>query len=156
MDRDISAELRQFVEDMGLRYEEEGFPPMAGRLTGWLLVCDPPHQTAGELASALGASPGSISTVTRMLVQCGLLERVAIPGQRTTAFRVRSRASTEVLKRLLGRAQAMRRLLSRGLEILEGVPEDRRERLRDQVDFHEFFEREIPTLLERYERERTT
>lgn len=155
MDERIRPELRQFVQDMGLRYEEEGFPPMAGRMAGWLLVCDPPHQTAGELAAALGASPGSISTVTRMLVQCGLVQRVAVPGQRTAAYRIRSRASSEVLRRVLERAHVMTGLLKRGLDILADAPEERRERLRDQHDFHQFLERAIPALLERYEMERT-
>jgi DNA-binding MarR family transcriptional regulator len=150
MTLDPTAGLRQFVEDMGLRYEEEGFPPMAGRLAGWLLVCHPPHQTAAELAAALGASPGSISTVTRLLVQCGLLERIAIPGRRGAAFRIRPGASTEILRRVLGRAHAMRELLARGLELRKGEAEERLARLRDQHDFHVFLEREIPALLERY------
>ena len=38
-----------------------GMTPMAGRMRGWLLICDPPEQTAAELADALQASRGAIS-----------------------------------------------------------------------------------------------
>ena len=151
---ETAQETRQFVEDMGLIYEKEGFPPMAGRLTGWLLICDPPHQTAGELAEALSASPGSISTMTRMLVTCGLVERIAVPGLRGAAYRIRPHASEEVLRRWAERIRDSRELASRGLQLLEGEAPERLERLRDHHDFHEFFEREIPALLERYEREK--
>lgn len=154
MIRATTPEIRQFVEDMGLSYEDEGFPPMAGRLTGWLLICDPPHQTAGELAEALEASPGSISTTTRMLVTCGLVERISVPGQRGVAFRIRRRASVEILRRWAEKSRASRELAARGLQLLQGEVAERQERLRDHHHFHEFFEREIPALLERYERER--
>ena len=32
--------------------------PMAGRMWGWLLICEPPEQTAADLAEALQASRG--------------------------------------------------------------------------------------------------
>jgi len=150
----LSRELRQFVEDMGLAYEEDGFPRMAGRVAGWLLVCDPPHQTAAELATALGASGGSISTATRLLIQCGCVERIAIPGQRGAAYRVRAQSSADVLGRALRRARAMRTLLGQGLEILRDASPERRARLHDQYEIHEFIEREIPALLERHGKER--
>ena len=148
-----SRELRQFVEDMGLVYEEDGFPRMAGRVAGWLLVCDPPHQTAAELAEALGASGGSISTATRLLIQCGCVERIAVPGQRGAAYRLRVQSSADVLGRALRRARAMRILLGQGLEILRDATPERRQRLHDQYEIHEFIEREIPALLERHGKE---
>ena len=52
---------------MGRYLGQYGLPPMAGRMWGWLLVCDPVEQTAGQLAEALHASRGSISGTGRML-----------------------------------------------------------------------------------------
>ena len=152
MDRPITPELDQFVEDMALRYEDEGFPPMAGRLAGWLLVCDPPWQTASELADVLGASPGSISTMTRMLIQCGLVERVAVPGQRTAAFQMKTGAAREVMAGWQTKTTKMRDLLRRGLGLLEGQSDERRQRILEQLDFHEFIERALPELLSGWDR----
>jgi DNA-binding transcriptional regulator GbsR (MarR family) len=149
----LELEVRQFIEDMGLFYEEQGFPPMAGRLAGWLLICDPPHQTAGELAEVLEASAGSISSMTRLLTQCGLVERVAVPGQRGAAFRHRTGASTELLTRALERSERACDLFERGLSLLGDHPPETRRRLRDQLEFHRFIRRELPALMERWEKE---
>jgi DNA-binding transcriptional regulator GbsR (MarR family) len=150
--RTLSPDVRQFIEDMGIRYEEEGFPPMAGRLAGWLLLCDPPHQTAGELADVLGASLGSISGMTRLLIQCGMVERVGVPGQRTACYRIKTGAASEIMSSWLEKTRALRELLDRGLEMAAGTPAART-RLQDQRDFHVFIERELPPLLEKWKRE---
>ncbi len=51
---------------------------MAGRMLGWLLICDPPHQSMNAIADVLQASKGSISTMTRLLIQLDLIERTGI------------------------------------------------------------------------------
>ena len=48
-----------FVEEMGQALATYGMTPMAGRMWGWLLICEPPEQTAADLAEALQASRGS-------------------------------------------------------------------------------------------------
>ena len=148
-----NAEIRQFIEDMGIRYEQEGFPPMAGRMAGWLLLCEPAHQTAGELARELDASPGSISAMTRLLTQCGMVERVGVPGQRTAAYRIKTGAASEIMSGWLEKTRAMRALLERGLDLGAELGEDARRRLQEQRDFHAFIERELPPLLEKWKRE---
>jgi DNA-binding transcriptional regulator GbsR (MarR family) len=138
---------------MGLRYEEDGLPPMAGRVAGWLLVCDPPHQTAGELAEVLGASAGSVSSMTRLLIQCGLVERVAVPGQRAATFRIRPQVPLEIMRRWLDGQTRKREILEGGLAALADAPPHQRERLEEQHRFHRFLEREVPLLIDRFERE---
>src|SRR6202044_2651959 len=55
------AELT-FADHMGRFYARRyGFPPMLGRLIGYLAVCDPPDQSVGELAEALLASRSAIA-----------------------------------------------------------------------------------------------
>lgn len=147
---DLTDDLRQFIEDVGLWYEKEGFPRMAGRLAGWLLICEPPHQTAGELADVLEASPGSISAMTRILVQCGLVERIAVPGQRSACYRIRPGTWSEVMRGWLEKTRKMRELAERGIELLEGHDSESRDRLFELRDFHAFVERELPPLLERW------
>src|SRR5664279_4454843 len=55
----------RFVEEMGQILASYGMTPMAGRMWGWLLICEPPEQTAAELADALHASRGAISGTAR-------------------------------------------------------------------------------------------
>ena len=49
----MTEEESAFVEEMGQALAGYGMTPMAGRMWGWLLICDPPEQTAGDIADAL-------------------------------------------------------------------------------------------------------
>ena len=148
-----AAELA-YVEDVALYFEQNGLPRMAGRVIGWLLVCDPPEQSAGELAAVLGASKGSISTATRLLVQIHLIERVALPGARRDYFRIRPDGWAERTRSSVGIVSEFRRLTERGLDLLGTAPPPRRARLEGVHDLYVWLERELPALLERYDIER--
>lgn len=144
--------MRQFIEDVGILYGEMGFPRMAGRIFGWLLVCEPPHQSAEQLANIVEASKGSISSMTRLLIQMGMVERIGIPGKRDTYYRIRSGSWTELMKNHLANLTAMRKLAERGLDLIAGRAPGSQQRLQELRDFHVFLEREIPSLLDRYEK----
>ncbi|MCP5095569.1 MAG: MarR family transcriptional regulator, partial [Chloroflexi bacterium] len=49
-------DAQYFVEDVGLFFEQVGLPRMSGKIMGWLLIADPPHQSMSELVEALQAS----------------------------------------------------------------------------------------------------
>lgn len=36
---------QQFVKDCGLYFQKFGLTHMAGSIMGWVLICDPPHQS---------------------------------------------------------------------------------------------------------------
>jgi DNA-binding transcriptional regulator GbsR (MarR family) len=148
------VEMRQFIEDVGILYGEMGFPRMAGRIFGWLLLCEPPHQSAEQLANIVEASKGSISSMTRLLIQMGMVEKIGIPGRRDTCYRIRSGSWSELMRNNLTNLTAMRKLAERGLDLIAGRAPESRQRLQELRDFHAFLEREIPSLLDRYEQGR--
>jgi len=153
MGKKYRTEKKEFVEIFGIFFERAGVPRIAGRIWGWLLVCDPPHQTAAELADAVSASRGSISTMTRLLMQFGLIERIGLPGERNRFYRVKSGAFTELLRAKMSFTTEVRKMAERGLELLKGEPPRARRRLEECRDFYTFFEREFPALIERWERQ---
>ena len=59
--------LLAYAEEWGLLFERWGLPRTAGRIWGWLHVCEPPQQTAAQLVDALGVSKGSICWADGML-----------------------------------------------------------------------------------------
>jgi DNA-binding transcriptional regulator GbsR (MarR family) len=67
--------------------EHYGLPPIAGRILGWLMICETPEQSAGEIAAAIGASRASLTTNMRFLTASGFVRRLTRPGaaQPTTA-----------------------------------------------------------------------
>lgn len=148
------AEQQHFVEDVGMAFEQAGLPRMAGRILGWLLICDPPYQSPGELSEVLQASKGSISTMTQLLLQLGLIERLSLPGRRRDYFRIKPDSWSEIMKRRMILIATFRQLADRGLELLNGHTPEQRERLEAMRSLYAFFEREVPALFERWERER--
>jgi DNA-binding transcriptional regulator GbsR (MarR family) len=138
---------RQFIEQVGLILESEGLPRMAGRLLGFLLICDPPEQSSAQLVAALSASKASISTNTRLLLHTELVEKVAMPGRRGSWFRVRSNAWEQLMEHQLSAITRFRRLLDEGVSMLSNAAPERRKRLEETRDFYVFMEREYPQIL---------
>jgi hypothetical protein len=146
-------ELGHFVEEVGLFYEQSGLPRMAGRIIGWLLVCEPPQQSMAELGRALHGSKASMSTMTRLLAQLGLVERVRLPGARTDQFRIRPNMWAETVKSRLDAYRRGRELADLGLAALARRPAQVRARLQAVRDMYAWYEVEIPKLVARWERE---
>ena len=124
---------------------------MAGRVMGWLLVCDPPRQAFDELVEALAASKGSISGTTRLLVQLGILQRTTEPGDRRTFFQIHPDAWTRFLAERVQTVAASRRLAERGMELLAGETPARRERVRSMHELYAFWEEEAHATFRRWE-----
>ena len=149
------AEAEQhFVEQIALLMEADGLPRMAGRIYGWLLLCDPPHQTATDLACVLQASKGSISSMTALLIRAGLIERFARPGDRRDYYRLRPGGMATLMREGMGRITAIRRATEDGLALVAKQPPELRERMLDFYDVMTFLEREYPALLDRWEASR--
>jgi DNA-binding transcriptional regulator GbsR (MarR family) len=146
-------ERSHFVEEVGLMFEAVRLPRMAGRLFGALLISNPPHQSNGELAEMLQASKGSISTMTRLLMQIGLIERVSLAGDRRDYFQIKPHAWAQMTKQRMAHISVMRQLAERGLKMLEGEPPQVTGRLREMHDIHAFLERELPLLDDRWVQE---
>ncbi len=153
MNDERQFEEKHFVEEVGLFFEQSGMPRMAGRILGWLLISDPSHQSTDQLAEALMASKGSISTMTRLLIRIGLIERTSLPGERHDYFRLKPNAWHQMLKDSLVQVAAARQLAEHGLELLEGKAHVNRLSLEEMHNMYAFFERELPALLERWEQE---
>jgi DNA-binding transcriptional regulator GbsR (MarR family) len=146
----------QFIEEVGLSFESVSLPRMAGRVFGWLLISKPPHQSPAELADILQASKGSISTMTRLLVQLSLIERISLPGQRRDYFRIKPNSWAELSKQRLAQITAFRKLADQGLKLLEQDDPLLRQRLEEMRDVHAFWEQELPLMTQRWEQRQQT
>ena len=152
---DSQTKDKQFAEEVGIVFEQTGMPRMAGRILGWLLISDPSHQSTEQITKALIASKGSISTMTRLLIQIGLIERLSLPGVRCDYFRLRSDAWQHMIGRgLTEEIKMVRQLADRGLELLGDKTPVTKNWLEEMRDVYTFLEHEFPTLLERWEKER--
>ncbi len=146
-------EERHFIEDAGLLFEESGHPRMAGRILGCLLISDQPQLSTTEIADRLQASKGSLSTMTRFLLQMGMIERVGFPGKRVDYFRIKAGAWPQLVRHAVYELSALRKLAERGLELVGGKDSELKERLQEARDLFAFVEREYPLLIDRWERD---
>lgn len=149
------ADKLEFVEQMGSLYEQFGAAPMAGRVVGWLMICEPELQTAAQLAEILKASKGSISTMTRYLLQIKTIERIKKPGERAAYFRFAHRPVSEIVAQRIAMFAQVEQLTKRGLELLDGTDAERRESFSQLHEFHVFMRGEMTKAVQRWERTQT-
>ena len=127
---------------------------MAGRMWGYLLICDPPEETAADIAEALHASRGAISGTARLLAGSGLIRRSTRPGDRREYFS----APAEALDSMLASAGAiyrqMREIAERGLAATADRSLEARARLQEFHDVMTFVEQEVPRVVGEFLRDR--
>jgi DNA-binding transcriptional regulator GbsR (MarR family) len=142
---------RQYAEHAAVAIEAMGMPRSWGKVLGWLLICDPPQQSSAELADALDLSAGSVSSATRMLVNAGLLRRVAAPGRRGKVYEMTDDAFIRAARS--DQFTRFRELMEDGLALVGDETAPRAQRARRARDLYAFLEREVPKLFERFESE---
>ncbi len=132
--------------------ERDGLPRMAGRILGWLLVCDPPEQSLESLAAALQGSRASMSTMTRLLARAGLVERFRPPAARRDAYRIRPGQWQALWRSRLEMVRQVTALLERGRALVARGDPGARRRIDELQEQYAWLEREMPRLLGRWSR----
>ena len=145
------AELT-FADHMGRFYARRySFPPMVGRLIGYLSVCDPPDPTIGELAEALLASRSAIAGAVKVLETIHAVQRSRVAGERMDRIRIDLSSSQSMdvteYKELL-------ELTREGLDVLREAPPERRAVLLETSAFAEFLVERMPRLEQEWEARR--
>lgn len=143
-----------FVEEMGQFLANIGMTPMAGRMWGWLLICEPPDQTAAEISEALQASRGAISGTARMLENAGLVRRTTRRGDRREYFSAPAAALESMLANAGALYRQLREIAERGLAATVDRPPEARARLEEFRDVMAFVEHEVPRQIAAFLRER--
>ncbi len=130
-----------FVEEMGQVLASYGMTPMAGRMWGWLLICEPPEQTAAEIADALQASRGAISGTARILATAGMIQRSTRRGDRREYFSAPPETFDSFLEGAGRIYRRFREMAERGLEAIADRPASSRARLQELRDVFAFVNR---------------
>jgi len=150
---DLTPEQSAFIEEMGQFLGGYGMTPMAGRMWGWLLLCDPPEQTASEIATALQASRGAISGTARILASAGFIRRTTRPGDRREYFSSPPESLDSMLSNAGVTYRRLREIAEHGLVAVDGRP-SAEARMREFRDVVAFIEEELPRLIDRFLRDR--
>ncbi|QWF82976.1 GbsR/MarR family transcriptional regulator [Amycolatopsis sp. CA-230715] len=128
--------------------------PMAGRVVGYLLVCEPAWQSIDELAAALQASRSAAALAVKDLAAIGVLQRERAAGERVDRVRV-------TIDESRGFDPAPYREVAdfarEGMRLLDDQSPERRQQLEEMASLGDFLAERLPRLLAEWrELHRTT
>jgi DNA-binding transcriptional regulator GbsR (MarR family) len=118
--------------------------PVAGRVVGYLLVCDPAWQSIDELAAALRASRSAIAGAVKDLESLGALQRGRAAGERMDRVRVTIDQTRGFDPAPYQEAAAFAR---EGLTLLIDQSAERRGPLEEMASLGDFLAERLPQLL---------
>ena len=130
----LSPAAEQYVERMGLIWEAEGLPRIAGRILGFLALQDAPC-TLDDIAGALRVSKASVSNDARRLEQLHLVERAGRPGDRRDYYQVAPDMPVRVVAQKLADLERLHAAMAAARDLPE-TPAPVRTRLASFASFH--------------------
>ena len=92
--------------------------------------------------------------MSRLLVENGLIERVASPLPRRDYYRFKPGGWVLYMRQWLGLMSALHQLAERGINLMEDKNPELKERLLEAHDLFSLIEERFPALLETLEQER--
>ena len=130
----LDSDALAFTDRMADFYAREyGFPPVAGRVLGYLLICQPPEQTVAGLSEAL-------------LARYHVVRRTRSAGQRMDHITLDPRALDPT--GFAGATYQEQATLAReALAMLEDGPSGRRSMIEEGAAFYDFLAERMPALL---------
>jgi hypothetical protein len=130
----------------GFYAREYGFPPVAGRLLGYLLICQPPQRTIAELSEELQASRTAITGAVTLLERYHAVRRTRSAGQRADHVGLDPRALDPTgFAADSYRTQAA--LAREALDLLTDDESGRRAMIAEAAEFYDFLAERMPALL---------
>ena len=119
---------------MGVHFEADGLPRIAGRIFG-LFILEGQPLSFGALADRLSISRASVSTNTRLLARMGLIDRIAVSGERQDYFRMADAPYARLLGGMAERARKAAQTATKAEKALAAAGPDARRRLRGFAEF---------------------
>ena len=143
-----------FADHLGRFYARRyAFPPMVGRVLGYLLVCEPRDQSIAELSEALLASRSAITGALDVLERLHAIRRSRAAGERMDRVRI-DFSSAEARGFDITEYQELGDLAREGLEVLSDAPPERRVDLLELAAFSDFLVEGTQALRQQWEARR--
>ncbi len=145
-----------FADHLGRFYARRyAFPPMVGRVLGYLLVCEPRDQSIAELSEALLASRSAVTGALDVLERLHSIQRSRAAGERMDRVRV-DFSSAQSRGFDVTEYQELGDLAREGLQVLAGASPDRRATLVELVAFADWLVDRTRALQDEWEAHRET
>jgi hypothetical protein len=129
------------------------FPPMVGRLLGYLAVCDPPEQSIDQLADALLASRSAIAGAIKVAEATHAVRRSRSAGERMDRVRI-DLSTPQSMGMDMSEYEELADLAREGLDVLRDAPAERRAVVLEMSAFADFLLEQVPRLQQEWEARR--
>lgn len=144
-----------FADQAGSFYAREyGFPPVTGRLLGYLTVCDPPQQAINDLAGTLLASRSAITGAVRQLEGYHAVRRTRAAGDRLDRVSLDPAAGLRPKGFSPAPYLEQAALAREALALLGDASPERRAVLADAAAFYDFLAKRLPEVLAEWQEQR--
>jgi DNA-binding transcriptional ArsR family regulator len=143
-----------YADHVGRFYARRySFPPMVGRVLGYLLVCEPQDQTIAELSEALLASRSAVTGALNLLESLHAVRRTRAAGERMDRVRV-DVSSAQSRGFDITEYQGLAELAREGLEVVRDAPPERRVVLMEMSAFADWLVERMGDLQQEWEAHR--
>lgn len=140
-----------FIEKLGFHFETHiNFPRIAGKIFAFLLISDPPEQTAKQITQKLQISKSSFSSMARLLIQTELLEEITKPGKRSRYYKIKEGVGEQSFTKRLESLIKVREILKDGRSLLEGKNSQLACRIDDLDEAYAFYEEGLSTMITKW------
>ena len=144
-------ERNEYIEKVGLFYEQYGLPKMAGRILGYLISAPNDHNSFDDLIAGLHASKGSISGNIKLLLTQNMIEKYMISGDRKSYFKVSTNSLNRIIEAKVVSITQFKDIIGMGLVFNEHQQTPARDELLSIHRYYEFLEQEIPLLKQKWD-----
>lgn len=145
----LTPDDHQFIEAIGLHFEDEGTPRIGGRLIGLLILAEKPL-SLGRIAELLKVSPASVSTNIRQFHNKGLVEEVSYPGDRRHYYTFSEAAWDHQFQAALKSVTTIQKIFRSRLERMHPGEHLRCRRMTQAIEFFQYFHGVFESALERW------
>ncbi len=150
----MNKRKQEFVEKVGVFFEEKGLTPISARVVGYLIIAEPHYQSFYQLTGILQVSKGAISNALNSLLQKEYIQCVTFTGDRKRYFKVNTNTWLNFLKTRYSFFGEMRHLLDESLEIRSNEQKEFNHDLGEIRELYGVFEKELPKIISNWERNR--
>jgi DNA-binding transcriptional regulator GbsR (MarR family) len=145
------AKIKAQVEKIGVVCDKDGFPPLAGRLLGFLMLAEPPHKTFDEIVEFLQASKSAVSNTLKFLEAQKMVDYITFPGDRKRYFRMSVENWGQVVGQRLDFLVNMQEKVKEVLAIRSGDHPEFNEGLHNIYLLYQTFIDELPRIIQKWE-----
>jgi len=139
-----------FPDSLGALFEASGWPRLAGRVVGELMLADPPYLSTSELCERIGTSKSHLSSAITYLEALHMLDRFGRPGTRQSHYRLRDNAFLRAFDDMDQRSRALAATADRALA--DVPPESRAAaELTWMRDLYRYLARRLPEMVREFE-----